>query len=146
MVHRAWSRHCFRFDMRTNRQDVIAADPVTPEVKWTKKTVKLFKLSRYVSYGIRNSFCVMFYPPNNSMLLVLSLKISFIYEKIKGVILTLMNFTCRSFKVRLHTLSQFEKWKQSRYIRTIRKGLCDEAKYVIKAPFSYYWIYYSMKI
>ena len=50
------------------------------------------------------------------------------------------------FKVRLHALSQFEKWKNSRYIRTVRKGLCDEAKYVIKAPFSHYWIYDSMKI
>ena len=48
--------------------------------------------------------------------------------------------------MRLHALSQFEKWKNSRYIRTVRKGLCDEAKYVIKAPFSHYWIYVSMKI
>ena len=48
--------------------------------------------------------------------------------------------------MKLHALSQFEKWKNSWNVWAVCKRLFDGVKYLIKAPVSHYWIYHWMKI
>ena len=48
--------------------------------------------------------------------------------------------------MRLHTLSQFEKWKKLWNIWKVCKRLFNEVKYTVEASFSHYWIYHKIKI